>query len=180
MPTQHLILPELTPKQISRFWRKVHKGAADHCWPWVGKRITHGYGCVHVQGAHYAAHRIAYLLAHGRFAPELCVMHTCDNPPCVNPSHLRLGTHATNMADMFKKGRTYRAIGHEHWTHRHPERIARGGAVGGARLSAQDVTCIRRQYAAGGISFRALGLKYNVHAVNIWQIVRRKTWKHLD
>jgi DNA-directed RNA polymerase specialized sigma24 family protein len=79
----------------------------DACWPFTGYTTTKGYGRIRVPGRRSAqAHRVAWEVAHGRSAGKRLVRHTCDNPPCVNPAHLRLGTAAQNSADMVRRGRS--------------------------------------------------------------------------
>lgn len=88
-----------------RFWACVRK--TDFCWEWTGGKDSHGYG--HLRGDDWhkriGAHRFSYMLHNGPIARGLEVLHNCDNPGCVNPSHLRLGTHRENMQDMIRKGR---------------------------------------------------------------------------
>jgi hypothetical protein len=87
-----------------RFWAKVHK--TDFCWIWVGRRWTFGHGCIVHQGKTLSAHRLSWEFAHGPIPEGLLVRHlVCDNPPCVNPAHLALGTHKDNAQDSVRNGR---------------------------------------------------------------------------
>jgi DNA-binding Xre family transcriptional regulator len=86
-----------------RFWSKVDRSG--DCWLWTGARRPLGYGALKVDGHVLHAHRVAYELVYGEIPAELVVLHTCDNPPCVNPAHLRLGTRSDNTRDMYAKGR---------------------------------------------------------------------------
>jgi hypothetical protein len=88
---------------VERFWSKVSK--SDGCWLWIAYRDEKGYGAFGFKGKVQRAHRVAYELALGPIAPGMHVLHSCDNPSCVNPSHLRLGTHADNMRDRIERGR---------------------------------------------------------------------------
>jgi len=86
-----------------RFWNKVNK--TDGCWEWGANRNPSGYGRFRLNGRMEVAHRVGYSLAFGQIPDGLFILHSCDNPPCVNPSHLRAGTKADNMRDMVQRGR---------------------------------------------------------------------------
>lgn len=96
-----------------RFWPKVDRRGPDECWPWKAARRAAGYGKIGrgKSGRGWMlAHRASWELAHGPISSETLVLHRCDNPPCVNPAHLFLGTHADNVHDMVAKGRCYQQL----------------------------------------------------------------------
>lgn len=127
----------------------------DGCQVWVGPRQRNGYGLVWCRDRQRLAHRVAFEAKHGAIPDGLCVLHRCDNPPCVNPDHLFLGTKLDNARDAMRKGRTLR-----------------GQDNGNAKLSASAVRQIRAVYAAGGGSQRALAAKFCVSQSQIGKIVR--------
>lgn len=87
----------------SKFWSRVEK--SDGCWEWTGSRLPSGYGLITLWNKNHYAHRLSVQLS-GRDIPEgYVVMHLCDNPPCVNPNHLRPATQAENRRDCAAKGR---------------------------------------------------------------------------
>ena len=88
------------------FWAKVRK--TDECWLWTGSHNNKGYGSYRIGGKTIGAHRVSWELQFGPIADGAVVMHLCDNPPCVRPSHLALGGQSANIADAFRKGRISR------------------------------------------------------------------------
>jgi DNA-binding MarR family transcriptional regulator len=100
-------------RKLVPFWGKVRK-FDDGCWLWLGHRDRGGYGSASYQGKTMGAHRVAYLTEVGPIPEGLWVLHKCDNPPCVRPDHLFLGTVADNNADAIAKGRQARRRGNSH------------------------------------------------------------------
>jgi len=158
-----------------RFWRQVEK--SDGCWNWTAASNPGGYGLIRIDGRLCKAARVCLAL-HGIEIPEgACVLHHCDNPRCVNPDHLFIGTHQDNMADMCAKGRQQQD---ERSSARlHPEATPRGVTHYAARLTEEDVREIRR-LADAGHTHRALAARYGVSHQNINAITARKTWRHVE
>lgn len=110
--------PQPAPME-SNFWRHVDKRGPDECWPWTGGRNAKGYGCFSIRGKRSVATRASLEIATGKPVPDgMLACHTCDNPPCVNPAHLFVGTPRDNMQDQVAKGRSRyhpicRKCGHE-------------------------------------------------------------------
>lgn len=138
------------------------------CEEWTGRVNDAGYGVVwdNTIKRPVRAHRLAWEAEHGPIPDGMCVLHRCDNPPCVRLDHLRLGTHADNMADMIAKRRNP-CVGRRSEAHQM------------AKLTAEQVIEIRERHAAGGITQRQLAAEYGVSYPHVSLIVRRKTWKHL-
>lgn len=145
-----------------RFWPKVRGGAPDECWEWQASRTPGGYGrigCGDRVGGWAAAHRVSWELHHGPIPSGLLVLHRCDNPPCVNPAHLFLGTHADNGADRDAKGRRNDARGERHAS---------------ARLTVEQVREIRAQL--GDVPKKELARRYGVRYQSIQAIASGKSW----
>jgi hypothetical protein len=108
-----------------RFWAKVAQSSRDECWPWLDAVDKDGYGTVWFQGAQHRAPRVAWMLATDSKIPKgQVVRHKCDNPPCVNPRHLELGTTRQNDDDRVARGRS--ATGDRNGSRLYPERLVRG------------------------------------------------------
>lgn len=104
-----IITAPVAERASGRFWSRVSKGASDSCWPWTGWKDADGYGAIKLthQGQKLMARapRVSYVLHYGDIPSGQIVRHKCDNPSCVNPAYLELGTTADNMADKVKRGR---------------------------------------------------------------------------
>lgn len=157
-----------------RFWEKVNKNGPTvrpelgPCWVWMAAVDGKGYGKLGLgrrADGYGKASRVSWLLHFGDFPAVLDVCHTCDNPLCVRPDHLFLGTGTDNIRDAQQKGRLVGAgKGERH--HR-------------AVLTDEDVRSIRRRFAAG-TPIGLMAAEYRVNYVTIWYVVRRKTWNHVD
>jgi hypothetical protein len=157
---------------LARFNAKVRR--TDSCWIWTGAHTTGGYGNFYFDGRVQHAHRASWQLFRGPISNGLWALHNCpsgDNPACVNPDHLFLGTHDENMMDMSSKGRSGAIT--------HPERFPRGSTHHSSKLTESQVIAIRSRYTTGQVTQTALAQEYGVSTVLIGLIVRHKSWKHL-
>lgn len=155
------------PRSIAdRFWLKVHK--TDSCWLWTGAVHPNGYGALRDTGKYsgvLSAHHISWELHNGPIPNGLWVLHNCpsgDNPACVNPVHLWLGTHRHNVLDRDTKGR-----------------VAKGEQSGTSKLTESQVLAIRKRYAAGGITYSTIAREFHLSSGHVWNIVNRTLWRHI-
>lgn len=166
--------PNYNELNTDRFWSYVDKsGGNDACWIWTGDRTERGYGAISWKGKASRSHRISWLLTHGEIPDGLLVLHDCpdgDNPSCVNPSHLWLGTNADNVRDSVHKKRWF--------CHQHPEQIRKGEQVHSAKLADPDIPRIR-QLLAEGKTINEISALYRVGASTIQDINKGRTWKHV-
>ena len=147
-----------------RFMARVTKTEAG-CWEYGGAKDKWGYTHVGIKGKRTQAHRYSYEYHKGPIAPGLQVMHSCDNPACVNPDHLSLGTNSDNRQDAARKGRMLRGQRHKK-----------------AQLTDEQVRQIREEYVfvhRRKTNQPELAKKYGVSVGAINHIVNRRTWRHL-
>ncbi len=160
-----------------RFWAKVK--ISDDCWIWTASKNNDGYGQFGLgNGNMRPAHRISWVLKNGSIPNGMCVLHKCDNPPCVNPDHLFLGTIADNNHDRDSKGRHRPLLGKSNGMYG-GKHAARGERQHLAKLTALEVLSIREILSKGGTSFLALSKRFGVSDVTISHIFKRKTWTHI-
>lgn len=157
-------------QEAFRFLARVRLGAKGTCWEWIRLRKlkrgvnTDDYGSFHLLGERVPvdAHRAAWQLFVGAIPSGQHVLHTCDNPACVNwRDHLILGTPLDNVIDKVQKGRQ-----------------SRGETAGPAKLTVAQVRNIRAQHASGR-SQRSLAREFGVDSMLVNRIVRRKLWRHV-
>ena len=163
-------LSAMTPAE--RFWFKVQK--SDRCWLWMGFRDQRGYGKLTWNSKSHRASRAAWELNSGPVPVGILVCHHCDNPPCVRPDHLFLGTPADNMHDAQRKGRM--RMGRKARRTGRP-RGQRGEGQWAAKLTAASVKEIRDTYARGGWSMSELAVEYGVNISNVCRLIQRKLWR---
>ena len=94
-----------SPSEIKKFWKRTKRIEGSDCLWWTGNKKETGYGKVRMDGKTWRAHRACYVICHGNIPNGLHILHSCDNPSCVNPDHLSAGTHQENMRQMQIKGR---------------------------------------------------------------------------
>lgn len=153
-------------KTFTPFEDKFEPITETGCWVWIAGSTRTGYGRHYVNGTTVYAHRHAYELWIGPIPNGLYVLHKCDNPSCVNPQHLFVGSHLDNVADMIAKGRNsgnHKGVGE---------------ANGRSKLSAPEVKSIRQRYK-NGESQTALSREFDLGVTAINKVVTYKTWKHL-
>jgi len=148
---------------ITRFWSHVEINDLFDCWNWTACKDRDGYGQFHFKSKQYKAHRVAWILSYGEIPEGLIVCHHCDNPSCINPTHLFLGTHLDNAKDRDLKGR-----GADH----------RGNDGIESRLKPEQVIAIRELYQTEK-NQSEIARMYKMSHSGIGLIVNRKTWKHI-
>lgn len=154
-------------KDIDRFWSHVSDKNENGCRLWTSYRNSDGYGKFRLNGKSWSAHRFSYMIHFGNLK-EMQVLHHCDTPHCVEPTHLWLGTQQENIKDMCAKGRRRGELTNHYGS---------GENHIGAKLTEKSVKLIRDIYSKGGITFRELAEQYGVSKGCISGIIWRINWK---
>ena len=150
-----------------RFWSKVDRSDKEGCWIWTAGLNNKGYGMFRPGGLapKRLAHRLSYEDSNGRIPTGALILHSCDNRRCVNPAHLRLGSHKDNVADMDLRGR------------RVPN-TPKGADNCNSFASEEEITAMRREYIAGAKA-DDLAKKYGFSASAIRDPLLGRSWRHL-
>lgn len=143
-----------------RFFKKIMK--TESCWEWTGNRTVAGYGTLSVRKVQNYAHRLSWEFLNGKIPEKMCICHTCDNPGCVNPEHLFLGTKKDNSDDMVSK-----------------KRNKFGSLCAASKLNEYQATEVRRLYSLGGFTYKYLSKRFGVSSSVIRKIIMRHMWKHV-
>jgi hypothetical protein len=166
-PSMPKPIPTLTERDLKRFYQS--RVEDDGCWPWLGTRHRKGYGRFAVNRLLLRAHRVAYKIATGIDPADRCVCHACDNPPCVNPAHLWLGTHQENIQDAAAKGRMNRGKAIYPWRKMDvgDSFVIPSGGRSLTRLQNNLANCGSSALGKGRIATRQLPDKSGVH---VWRV----------
>lgn len=174
----------------------LYKVSESGCWEWTANFVSAGYGRTYAakvdgRDRHILAHRLSYMIHFGRIEDKMCVMHKCDNPKCVNPKHLMIGTKGDNNKDRAAKGRSSRGDNHyskknpeklsrgdSHYSRTRPSALARGSSHGQAKLTERDVIEIRRMKKTGR-PVSEITSRFAISRTNAYDILKRRTWKHV-
>lgn len=175
----------------SRFWSRVRKTRG--CWEWIGAQQIRrgqpkGYGKLTRDYQSLKAHRVSWELHFGEIPDGLFVLHECDNPPCVRPDHLFLGTSLDNTLDAMRKGRLNTDAMHAVPEHKRNRRRgkdhrwygsteSRGEGNLSAKLTTEKVIEIRS--LEGTMSQEKLAKRFGIGQAQLSRILRRKCWRHV-
>ncbi len=161
---------------VDRVWSKIDRSAGPSaCWPWLGSRDRDGYGFVSLDITR-RAHRVVFMLTGGEPKTSM-VLHSCDNPPCCNPAHLRSGTARDNSKDMVERGRA--TNGERNGAYTKPARRPRGSRNGLAKLTEEQVAVIKRRLINGDTA-AVIARDFGVVNGTIWFIAKGRNWAHIQ
>lgn len=147
-------IPRSQAQLVVDFWKRVKIGNPIDCWEWQAGRTPYGYGLLTCNKQRWGTHRFAYSVTNGPIPIGMIVLHTCDNPPCCNPAHLRLGTHRDNTRDAFVKGRL----------------------KPGVRLLTPEIAARIRQARVEGFTYAKIADRFGVSPSNAQSICRLRSW----
>jgi hypothetical protein len=157
-------------RALTRFWEKVNIAGTDECWVWTGS-TNYGYGQFAFrerQRSPAKAHRFSYEVAYGRPPDHLHVCHSCDNPSCVNPSHLFLGTDYDNVHDAKRKGRLRTGSDHQNYGKTAAEIFAGKHKTDGARKLTDSQVREMKHMRAGGSAYKDIASAFGVSVSCAW------------
>jgi hypothetical protein len=160
-----LSTPVISEEEKARFWKTIHVGNIEDCWPAKNKPTSKGYCNSRFHRVKYRTHRLACMIHYGNVPVELLCCHHCDNRSCCNPHHIFFGTHKDNGADAVKKNR-------------YPSR--KGSLNDFAKLNEEKVLVIRRMRRERGTKYSSLAKKFKVSKSCIYQVLTWKKWTHVD
>lgn len=143
-----------------RLYAQVFK--TESCWIWLGALDRNKYGRLRARGRDHYAHRLAWEFEHGPITTDFYLCHKCDNPLCIRPSHLFLGTQKQNIQDAKTK-----------------DRLAKGERHGRVKLTEHQVLEARQKYKSGGITHQALAHEYGVSRQTMTSAITGKNWSYL-
>ena len=162
--------PRPWEKVVDDFWARVAKGGPDECWEWQACRSMYkpgrDYGVTWMDGKKWSTHRLAWTLTYGPIPEGKLILHSCDNPPCCNPRHLRPGSQVDNVGECLNKGRGNREKGTDRYN---------------AKFTEKDILSIRARYKfRGGInSGVSIAKEFGVQRTTIDAIINRRSWDHV-
>lgn len=146
---------------VARFWSRVNR-ADGGCWEWQGTRQHYGHGLLSVGGRNLKVHRISYEMHVGPIPAGLIVRHRCDNPPCVNPDHLEVGTRADNNRDRDERGRHVKLENEAHGMH---------------KLTDLEVAAIRRLAETHALTRMAIARKFGISEGYLYRLIKGESRK---
>jgi len=147
----------------SRFWNNVPMREEGKCWNWHGAKLKDGYGQIKIAGSPVQAHRLSWSMINGEIPEGMVIRHTCDNPSCVNPAHLLIGTHKDNIADKYARGRNPSQVGSDNNC---------------SKLTESDVASIKDRLSIGERQ-RDIAEAFGITQSQVSNIATGKQWGHV-